>query len=295
MSVREVNAATGVRVSAPDIETVIAGMPFISAPAGTSPTDIEKFQQEVQKEVEEVIIETDKEGIVVKADTIGSLEALVKLLKDKGIKIRRAFIGNITKKDITDAESNYEKDPTETVIIGFNVQTEPNIKNDKVKIILSNIIYKLIDEYQSWKESETKRIEQKELEGLARPCKIEYLHNYTFRASNPAIIGVEVIDGELHAGSTIMNKDGEQIAVVKEMQKNKESTKILKKKEQAAISLPGATAGRQVTEGDILFGFIPENDFRKIKTLTKYLSKEETAVLREIAEIMRKQNPVWGV
>jgi outer membrane protein insertion porin family len=52
---------------------------------------------------EEVAFDTDKNGIIVKADTLGSLEALVKLLRENDIQIRRASIGNITKKDISDA------------------------------------------------------------------------------------------------------------------------------------------------------------------------------------------------
>ena len=138
-------------------------------------------------------------------------------------------------------------------------------------------------------------MEQKDLDGLAMPCKIEYLNNYTFRASNPAIIGIEVLTGKLKTGTNIMKCDGIKLANIKEIQKNKESVSVLEKKEQGAASLQGVTVGRQIAEGDIFYSAIPEDDFRKLKTLTKYLSKEETAVLKEIAEIMRKNNPVWGV
>ena len=292
-----VNAATGVRISAPNIDEVIAGMPLIAC-LPTQLKEIEEAKIEVQKEVEEVIIETDKEGIVIKADTIGSLEALTKLLRDKGIKIRKSSVGKITKKDITDAESNYEREPLDTVILGFNIETE-DIKNermnDRVKIFTSKIIYKLIEDYEKWKEEEARRIEERELEGLTKPCKIEFLHNHTFRASNPAVIGSEVLIGEMKSGMSIMNANGEKLSDIKEIQKNKESVSSAKQKDQVAISLPGVTVGRQITEGDIFYSAIPENDFRKIKNLTKYLSRDEIIILKEIAEIMRKNNPVWGV
>jgi len=103
------------------------------------------------------------------------------------------------------------------------------------------------------------------------------------------------LSGQLKAGINIMKADGIVVGSVKEMQKNKESVKTLDKKEQAAASLPGVTVGRQITEGDTFYSSIPEADFRKLKTLTKYLSKEETSLMKEIAEIMRKNNPVWGV
>ncbi|MBW2977979.1 translation initiation factor IF-2, partial [Candidatus Woesearchaeota archaeon] len=105
--VQRVTAATGVKISAPELENTTAGMPLLSA----TPETLEKAKAEVQKEVEEVLIETDKSGVIVKADTLGSLEAVDKLLKEKQITIRKASIGNVSKKDISEAESIYEKDP----------------------------------------------------------------------------------------------------------------------------------------------------------------------------------------
>ena len=53
-------------------------------------------------------MQTDREGIVVKADTLGSLEALTNLLKQSSIKIKKASIGNITKKMIELVSSDPE-------------------------------------------------------------------------------------------------------------------------------------------------------------------------------------------
>ena len=61
------------------------------------------------------------------------------------------------------------------------------------------------------------------------------------------------------------------------------------------MSMDGVTLGRQVDEGDFLYTDIPENDFKKLKELQKHLSKMEINVLKEIAEIKRRSNPVWGV
>ncbi|MEM4711085.1 MAG: translation initiation factor IF-2 [Candidatus Woesearchaeota archaeon] len=291
-SVKNIVAASGVRISATNIEEAIAGMPFV---ATNDPKDIDNIVSEIQKEVSEIVIETDKEGIVVKADTLGSLEALIKILKDKNIRIRRASIGNITKKDITDAESNYEKNILESVILGFNIKDESGLKNDKVKIIISNVIYRVIEEYEKWIIEEKRRIEEKELEGITKPCKIEYLKNYTFRQNNPAVIGVEILVGEIRSGTKIMNSNGEVLATIKEIQKNKESVNAAKKKEQVAISLPGITAGRQIQEGEIFYSYIVEEEFRKLKKLLKHLQKDEIELLKEIADIMRKNNPIWGI
>ena len=58
---------------------------------------------------------------------------------------------------------------------------------------------------------------------------------------------------------------------------------------------PGVMIGRQLQEGDVLYSFIPEADFRKLKGFKELLSKEERELLKEIAQIMRRKNPVWGV
>ncbi len=92
-----------------------------------------------------------------------------------------------------------------------------------------------------------------------------------------------------------MNKEGKTIGSVKGMERNKENVKIGKKGEQMALSLPGVTAGRQLFEHDIFYSAIPEEHFREMKRLSKFLSKDEVQVLREYAEIKRKENPLWGV
>jgi translation initiation factor 5B len=92
-----------------------------------------------------------------------------------------------------------------------------------------------------------------------------------------------------------MKENGETLTVVKEIQKNKENVKTASKKDQVAISLPNVTVGRQINEGDIFYSAISEDDFRQLKKLTKYMQKDEIEVFKEIAEIMRKKNPVWGV
>jgi hypothetical protein len=46
---------------------------------------------------------------------------------------------------------------------------------------------------------------------------------------------------------------------------------------------------------DILYSNIPEEDFRKFKQFKEYLSPDQKMVLKEIAEIKREKNPVWGI
>jgi len=88
-SVKEVHAAAGIKISAPNLENVIAGSPIICV---STSSKIDEAKHIVQKEVEEVEFSAEGEGVIAKADTLGSLEALIKLLKDNGIPIKKAEV-----------------------------------------------------------------------------------------------------------------------------------------------------------------------------------------------------------
>ncbi len=288
-SVKEVIAATGVRILAPNVEQVISGMPIVSCRGA----DTKTCEIDVQDQINEVLIETDSQGIIIKADTLGSLEALISLIREKGVEIRKATLGNISKKDIADAESNYDADPLKSVILAFNIDDEPS--TDKVKIINSTIIYKVIEEFELWQEYMKKKEEEEELGKLITPCKIDVMKGYTFRQSNPAIVGVSVEIGTLKTGMPLMNKQGKKVTTVKGLQEEQESKSKAEKGKQVACSMENVTVGRQVHEGDTLYSSMPESDFRKLKELKHLLSKEELTILKEIALIKREINPMWGV
>ncbi|MEM4336702.1 MAG: translation initiation factor IF-2 [Candidatus Woesearchaeota archaeon] len=288
-SVREVCAATGVRISAPGMENVVSGMPIVSCEKG----NVEGAKKEVQGAVEEVTLAVEQKGVVVKADSLGSLEAIMKLLREKNISVMKASIGNITKKDISDAESNIEKNPLYAAILGFNVDIEGQTSG-RAKIITSKIIYQLIEEFEQWQEQERKKMEAERLSQLVRPCKIQILEGYVFRQSNPAIVGCEILEGVARTGMPIM-KGGKQITSIKEIQLERENITSAERGLRVAISFENVTVGRQIKEGDILYSAVPEEHFKEMKKLKEYLRPDELALLKEIADIMRKENPVWGV
>jgi len=288
--VSSVCAARCLRISAPEIENVVAGMPLMSS----SKESLDKTKQEIQKLVSEVIIETDIQGIILKADSLGSLEALINIFREKNINIRRASIGNISKKDVIDADSNYEKDPLKAVVIGFNVSLNDDAKSEKVKIFTSDIIYKLIEDFEKWVVGETKRREAAEVEMLIRPCKIKIMPGYVFRQNNPAVVGVDILEGKIKTNMRLM-KDVIHLTTIKSIQSEKKKVTEAEKGKQVAISLDKVTVGRQINEGDILYSVIPESDFKKLKELKKHLTEGEITLLKEIAVMMRKENSLWGV
>ncbi len=301
VQVGRIVAATGVKIVGSDVEKAVAGMPVVSVSGAIT---LEAAKAMVQKELEEFSLAVDDSGIVLKADTLGSLEALMKLLHEKGVSVKAASIGDISRKDIADAESNVEGSPLNAAILGFNTSLSSEISGSvppSVKVITGNIIYSIMDEFLAWQQGEKQRQESKSLEKLARPCKIHLLRGYTFRQSNPAIVGVEVISGVLAVDAQLMKatasagETGKPLTTVKEIQLEKENVTTAAKGKQVAVSLDKVIIGRQLNEGDTLLSFIPEGDFRRLKEFKQYLSADEVDLLREIAELMRKENPVWGI
>ncbi len=289
-SVKEVHAANGVKIVAPGTEDVVSGMPMLGAG-----DDVENAKEIVQAEVKEVLTEpTSKEGIMIKADSLGSLEALAVLLKEKDIPIQKASVGVITKRDISDAEANYEKSPLRAVILGFNIPMPESVP-PIVKIITHPVIYKVIEDYEGWVEKTKKEMELAAMNVLTKPAKVKILKGYTFRQSNPAVVGVEIITGTLMNNIKLMNPDGKILTQLRGMQLEQKNIESADRGKQVAISLPDVTVGRQIKEGDILYSFISEADFKKFKEFKQYLSDAEKDLLKEIAEIMRRNNPVWGV
>ncbi|MBN2567649.1 translation initiation factor IF-2 [Candidatus Woesearchaeota archaeon] len=289
-SVKQVFAATGVRISCPDMDGVIAGMPIMA----TDKDHLEKTRDLIQEEVEEVMIETEHDGLVIKADSLGSLEALTYMLRERGIPIHKASVGAIGKKEIAEAKSQGEKNPLYNIILGFNVTTAEDVVAGHVTVLSSDIIYRLIEDYEHWTAEEKKRLEAAELERLVRPCKIEVMRGYVFRQSNPAVVGCDILAGVLKAGTPIM-KAGRTISTVKSMQMEKESVSRIEAGKQLAVAFPNVTVDRQLHEGDILYSAVPEEDFRTMKRFKQYLSEAEIDTLKEIAAIMREDNPLWGV
>jgi len=288
--ITETCAAAGLKICVPTQvgESIIPGMPF----ASVSENKIEDVKKELQSDIKEAI-ETDKEGVVVKAESLGSLEALVFLLKKQGIRIRKAAIGQITKQDLALAKSNYEKTPLDAVVIGFNVTSEEH--DEKVKVICKEVIYHILEELEKWTKTRELEIEREKLEGLTWPAKILLMKNCCFRQSKPAIFGVNIESGVLKAGVELMNFEGEKIGKVKGIQAESKSVEKAETGKEVAISVPGITYGRQIKEDQILYVNINEEEFLKLKENKKLLTKQEISLLQEIAEIKRKTKATWGI
>jgi len=289
-STNEVIASTGLRLQVCNSEGILAGMPF-----HILNNNIKEIEKEFKSELGK--IETDKQGVIAKAESLGSLEALLLLLRQSHINILKAGIGNITKSDIVSAKSSEKENPLNAVVVGFNVKVEDDASElaKEVKIITEEVVYKIIDSITKFRDEKEKEIERLKLMELTTLCKLQVLNQYVFRNSNPAIFGVKILAGKIKQNVNLIDENNLEIARIKEIQHDKTNVKEATSGQEVAISLPGTTFDRQLKEINYLYSELSENQFRKFKENKSLLSHDEIKTLQEIAALKRKKKVTWGV
>ena len=295
--VEEVRASSGVKIAGEGLESVVAGSPlYVLRGEG----DVEKVYERMRAEIGEFVISTDKTGVIVKADTLGTLEALVSYLREKGVPIRSANIGNVSKRDIMEAVAVKLKDEFLGVVLTFNVdipkELEIEAANRGVRIFRGEVLFRLVDDYLTWVQSTREERSRAVFERLVKPTKVRVMEGYVFRRSNPAIFGVEVLAGELEPRVSLMNSQGKVVGVVTQIQNMGRPVPSAKMGEKVAVSMREPIVGRHIKEGETLYVALPEEDARILATVfLDRLSEDSKAVLQEIIEIKRRTNPLWAM
>lgn len=275
-TIDEISAAAGVKISAVDLEGIIAGSPVVFV---RNESDVEEAKKEVQKEIEMVEFVKVPDGVTLKADTLGSLEAMIKIMNDEGIPIRSADVGPANKQDVIEVQN--VKDPLRKVILCFNVEPPGDVsilgKDMEVKIFSNEIIYRLVEGYKEWVDAE-KAAESKRKEAeVTRPCEIKII-GPIFRQSKPAVFGVEVLRGILRPG-VMLARGGKKVDYAKELGKEGKAMPEAKKGDKLALSMEDAVVGKHVNEGDILTAVISERDMRILREIYDKLSDDEKELL----------------
>jgi translation initiation factor 5B len=127
------------------------------------------------------------------------------------------------------------------------------------------------------------------------PAKIRVLPHCIFRQSNPAVVGVRVLGGSLRTDINLVQADGKKVGHLKSMQLNQENIREAKAGAEVAISIEGATVGRQVNEGDDLFVDIPERHVKVLeREMLATLPITTQEILGEFTTMKRRADPFWG-
>ncbi len=295
--VKTVYAAAGVRISAPGLEGVVAGTPFWVI---GDPSEAQQMWREMEEEMRRVRVSSDINGVVLKADTLGSLEALEGQLRTKSVPIRRADVGDISRRDVVEAATVAKSDPLLGVILGFNVGVLPDAleeaKREKVVVLLGDVIYRLIEDFEEWREKKREESREEKLLGFIRPAKFVIKPGYVFRRSSPAIVGITMLGGVLRPRYPVMRRDGKRVGEIREIQRERRTVHEARRGDELAVSIEDAVVGRNVQEGETLYTDIPRDQAVRLnRELRDILAGDEAEVLGEIISIKQRGDPTYGV
>ncbi|MDR0888156.1 MAG: translation initiation factor IF-2 [Candidatus Methanoplasma sp.] len=287
-SVKELHAAAGVKISCQNMEGAIAGAPLRVVKGPNDPAILELTEETSIK------IETQEKGITIKADAIGSLEALAFEAKAAGIPIRKYGVGEITRRDIVEAAYG---DKEHNVILGFNVvmskDAEAELLNHNLLVMNDQIVYKLIENYQEWMDESKKKLDTDKRQEFAFPAKMKILPNCIFRVSKPAIVGVRVLAGKIKIGEVLIGADGRDAGRIKSIHSGEDTLKEAKQGDEVAVGIDGVTAGRQINEGDVIYVNLIASSVKQLTTLG--LNSDEKMAMDDVIAIRRKEDPFWGM
>jgi len=292
--VEEVRPSAGVKIVAPNLEDALPGSPLTVASG-----NIEEAVEKIRAEVESIRIRSGEEGVVVKADTLGSLEAIVGELEKKSVPVRLGDLGPVSERDVIEASIS-SKDPTLRVLLAFNVRLMPEAVEEarrrNVPVFQGKIIYRLIEEFLEWRRLEKQREASMQLEQIILPGRIRILPAYVFRRSKPAIVGVKVEAGCIKPGYPLINSKGEKIGVIEQIQKEGKSIPKAEAGEDVAISIPEGIVGRNLREDDVLLVDVPSKDASLVNRVFKeQLEPHYFQALDEVTRLKKKENPFYGL
>ncbi|MBQ7701450.1 MAG: translation initiation factor IF-2 [Candidatus Methanomethylophilaceae archaeon] len=289
-SVNELHAAAGVKLSCQNMEGVIAGAPIRVVKNDKDPS-IKEMTEEAS-----VKIEVQDQGITIKADAIGSLEALAFEAKAAGIPIRKYGVGEVSRRDVV--ETAAFTDPMNRVLLVFNApiskEAENEVSNTGVKMFSNQVVYRLIEEYQEWVEDTKKNKDAAQRMEIPFPAKFMILPNCVFHATKPAIVGVRVLAGKVRGGLNLIKKDGTDAGKIRSLRDGEEVLKDASQGDEVAMAIDGVTVGRQIDVEDVIYVELLESTIRQFLKNTE-LNEDEKMTLQEYLEIKRKSDPFWGM
>lgn len=207
-----------------------------------------------------------KFNLILKADTKGSLEAIIQILEsieseDVAVQILKMGVGNITETDVKMAHSSNAK------IIGFNIDissvVEKFAEKEKIDVKIFKVIYELVNDV---KEGLISILEPEIVRTDLGTLKVIAMFKLPKKSAKKIdmIFGAKVQSGKIEKGSLLeVFREDEKVGdgIVKELQWNKKPAKEVKKGNDAGITFEGDVI---IKEGDIINAYKQEEVKRKI-------------------------------
>ncbi|KZT33859.1 P-loop containing nucleoside triphosphate hydrolase protein [Sistotremastrum suecicum HHB10207 ss-3] len=201
---KEVKAALGVKIAAPDLEKAIAGSRLLVCGPDD---DEEELAEEVMSDLTSLMESIDKSGrgVCVQASTLGSLEALLDFLKVSKIPVSGIDIGPVHKKNIRRAATMLEKAKELACILCFDVpvdkEAEKLAEEEGIKLFKADIIYHLFDAFTAYNAEITEAKRKDAAPQAVWPCRLKTIA--VFAKRDPIILGVDILDGTLRVGTPL--------------------------------------------------------------------------------------------
>lgn len=139
--------------------------------------------------------------VVIKADTVGSLEAIiheVKKLDSENISAKIISYGAGT---VSEADVKLAKSSREIILLGFNVKVDPTAKDIAIRENIDIKIFNVIYELAEWLKNELEaRSPKEEVDDIFGKAVVYKVFSQTKKAQ---VIGGKVEEGVLESGATV--------------------------------------------------------------------------------------------
>jgi translation initiation factor 5B len=274
--------AIGLKLVTSDLVPAIAGSPIVFT------TDDDSTVPEVDH-----AFVLDSEGVTVHASTLGSLEALLQFLKHEcnpPIPVSQANIGPVTKKSILKTHlANRNTKQEFATVLAFNVRVEEEAtdyaKDHNLKVFTAEIIYHLFDQYKKYHDDLV--LERKELSRnvVVFPCVLKILPQCIFNTKNPIVLGVEILEGELHLNTPLSIPSlNLYVGKVINIQNNRKDVTVATKGLSVSIKInneenPNIMFGRQFNDTHQLYSMISRKSLNLMKEHFREKFTKETVQL----------------
>ncbi len=283
-----VKAAAGIRILITDKLDVISGTSIIKVD-----NDVNNVYNELIKE-SKPDIKLSENGVTIKAEAIGSLEAIAYELEQNNINIRAAEIGDVTKKDIINISTL--NNPMDQVILGFNVNVSSDAKEAmemyNSRVITGNVIYSIIDDLNNWLKFKKNEIEEEKKNSKPIPSKFVIMPDYIFRAAKPVIVGIKILSGRVKVGDKLINKNNKYAGTIQSLRDGDISKKFGDKGSELSCAISGVILNRHIFANDELYVDVPEDVIKELKN--EDLDPDIKETMDELIKIKRKDNQFWG-
>jgi translation initiation factor 5B len=295
--VTEVTSAAGVKITSPDLDGVLAGSPLYVL---RNKEEEKKLKPVIEEEINSTIIaDTNTQGIILRCDTIGSLEAIRDMLRKEDIPIQKADIGHVTRRDVLAASAVKEKNRYLGVILGFNIKIleEANREAQErgIPIFSERIIYNLVRNYTDWVNYQKEHEESILFNEIPPICRFQFMKGFVFRRNYPAVFGAEILIGKLRQKVQVINEVGKKIGAIHQIQKSGKPIDEATQGEQVAVSIKEISIGRHINEGDIFYTDLKSKEAKLLsERFTSRLAPEEKDLLDKIIAMKRSVDPSYA-